>query len=577
MKSIKTILSVVLLSLTAETAIAQEQLVIKLTDGSKVAYYIDGVNKMYADGERQEHEYVDLGLSVKWATCNVGAENCYGYGYYFAWGETEPYRKAEKNSFSWSTYKWMTEGQSSWAYVNKYQYADGQTSACWYDSNGSFIGDGKTVLEAADDAATANWGSDWRMPTYDEFSELNNTNNCSWTWYASGNTEFNGVAGYKVQSKKTGYTDKYIFLPAAGYRYNSSLYDTGYRGYYWSSSLYEYVSNGARCLYFYSSLHSEDYYGDRFRGLSVRPVTDATNISQTIDMNNVLLDGIVNDNEYEIDETVGGYVPTITVKYYNNILMEGVDYNITIKDADGNEAQTPLTVGTYTLTVSGIGLYTGLKSVTFKVLGKIQDHVYVDLGLSVKWATCNVGAENCYDYGDYFAWGETIGYNSGKTSFSWSTYKYCNGSYDSMTKYCTSSSYGTVDNKDVLEATDDAATVNWGSDWRMPTHNELSELQNTDNCSWTWYAAGNAEFNGVAGYKVQSKKTGYTDNYIFLPAAGDRYNSSLYNAGNGGFCWSSSLYEGLSYSVRHLDFSSSCHGMGGGNRCSGESVRPVTE
>ena len=144
-------------------------------------------------------EIVDLGLSVKWASMNVGAAKAEDYGDYFAWGETEGYNSG-KTSFSWSTYKLMTEGQSTWQYVNKYQYADGQTSACWYDSNGNFIGDGKRVLEAADDAATANWGSDWRMPTYDELSELTNTDNCSWAWYASGNTEFNGVAGYKLQS-----------------------------------------------------------------------------------------------------------------------------------------------------------------------------------------------------------------------------------------------------------------------------------------------------------------------------------------------------------------------------------------
>ena len=225
------------------------------------------------DPEPGTDKYVDLGLSVKWATCNVGAENCYDYGYYFAWGETTGYGldTSDGHSFDWANYKWMTKGQSSWEYVNKYQFADGQTSACWYDSNEKFIGDGKKVLEAADDAATANWGSDWRMPTYDELSELSNDDNCSWTWYAAGNTEFNGVAGYKVQSKKTGYTDKYIFLPAAGYRGDSSLSYTGMRGVYWSSSLGEYNSNYARGLYFSSSHYMTN--GNRYYGKSVRPVT----------------------------------------------------------------------------------------------------------------------------------------------------------------------------------------------------------------------------------------------------------------------------------------------------------------
>ena len=211
------------------------------------------------------------------------------------------------------------------------------------------------------------------------------------------------------------------------------------------------------------------------------------------------------------------------------------------------------------------------------VFKEAPSHEYVDLGLSVKWATCNVGAENCYDYGDYFAWGETEGYNSGKTSFDWSTYKYCNGSYNSMTKYCISSTYGTVDNKTILEAADDAATANWGSDWRMPTYDEFNELYSTSNCSWTWYAAGNTNFNGVAGYKVQSKKTGYTDKYIFLPAAGYHDSSSLVSAGYIGYYWSSSLNEGYSSNARNMYFYSNYHYVGGNVRYNGQSVRPVTK
>ena len=203
-------------------------------------------------------------------------------------------------------------------------------------------------------------------------------------------------------------------------------------------------------------------------------------------------------------------------------------------------------------------------------------HEYVDLGLSVKWATCNVGAENCYDYGDYFAWGETEPYSeTGKTSFSWSTYKYCNGTYDSMTKYCTSSSYGTIDNKTVLEAADDAATANWGSDWRMPTYDELYDLCNTSNCSWTWYDSGNTEFNGVAGYKVQSKRAGYTDKYIFLPAAGRWESTTLYYAGSDGYYWSSSLLENTPCYALTLDFDDTSRDQFWRYRCYGLSVRPV--
>ena len=166
--------------------------------------------------------------------------------------------------------------------------------------------------------------------------------------------------------------------------------------------------------------------------------------------------------------------------------------------------------------------------VDYNTVVKENVHDYVDLGLSVKWATCNVGADSPEDYGDYFAWGET----KPKSIYDWSTYKWCEGSDDTMTKYCTSSYYGTVDNKKQLDLSDDAARANWGGSWRMPTDDELTELLG-EKCSWKWTTQ-----NGVKGYKVTSKTNG---NSIFLPAAGDRIGSSLDDAGSCGSYWSSSL------------------------------------
>ena len=190
-------------------------------------------------------------------------------------------------------------------------------------------------------------------------------------------------------------------------------------------------------------------------------------------------------------------------------------------------------------------------------------HEYVDLGLSVKWATCNVGATKPEEYGDYFAWGET----QPKSTYNWSTYKYCNGSSTSLTKYCTNSSYGTVDNKTILEAADDAARANWGGSWRMPTDAELTELR--EQCTWTWTTQ-----NGVNGYKVTSKSNG---NSIFLPAADANDGSSPINAGSYGYgyYWSSSLYTSYPYAAWsvyfELDYVRSF------NRCFGFSVRPVCQ
>ena len=192
-----------------------------------------------------------------------------------------------------------------------------------------------------------------------------------------------------------------------------------------------------------------------------------------------------------------------------------------------------------------------------------NNHEYIDLGLSVKWATCNVGATKPEEYGDYFAWGET----ETKESYNWSTYKWCNGSSNTQTKYCTSSSYGTVDNKTGLEAADDAATANWGSAWRMPTKEEQDELRT--KCTWTWTTE-----NGVNGYKVTSKSNG---NSIFLPAAGYRSGIRLYGAGSSGSYWSSSLNTGNPNNAYHLDFGKSSVDWLYRNRDHGQSVRPVCQ
>lgn len=197
----------------------------------------------------------------------------------------------------------------------------------------------------------------------------------------------------------------------------------------------------------------------------------------------------------------------------------------------------------------------------------INGHEYVDLGLSVKWATCNVGASSPSDYGSYFAWGET----STKSEYTWVNYKFRSSgdSYDNVTfwKYNTKSEKGTVDSKTTLDRSDDAARANWGGSWRMPTRAEQDELRR--NCTWTWKSMG-----GHNGYKVTSKKNG---NSIFLPAAGYRDGSSLNDAGSRGCCWSSSLNADSPFSAYILYFNSSFVVWTGNHRYFGQSVRPVTE
>ena len=203
--------------------------------------------------------------------------------------------------------------------------------------------------------------------------------------------------------------------------------------------------------------------------------------------------------------------------------------------------------------------------------GMLNGHEWVDLGLpsGTKWATCNVGANSPEEYGDYFAWGET----TPKETYNWSTYKYCNGAYNTLTKYCNNAEYGNngfTDNLTTLQASDDAATANWGSGWRMPTETEMRELK--DNCTVT-----RTTQNGVNGLLF----TRPNGNYIFLPSAGLRLDDDLRSVGCGGKYWSSSLisvYTSLAainlffYGVDYYTVSSS--GMFG-ERDYGYSVRPV--
>ena len=192
----------------------------------------------------------------------------------------------------------------------------------------------------------------------------------------------------------------------------------------------------------------------------------------------------------------------------------------------------------------------------------------VDLGLpsDTKWANMNVGATKPEENGAFFAWGEI----SPKEVYDVSTYKWCKGSEKTLTKYCTDSKYGTVDNKTVLEPADDAAHVNWGGDWRMPTGDEITELIN--KCQWDWQTDYQG-ISGLNGYKVSSKVKGNT-NFIFLPVAGFRIDNQSYDIGKNGCCWASSLSD---YSPRTYGIYFYSEGVvkSDASRYIGQSVRPV--
>ncbi len=196
---------------------------------------------------------------------------------------------------------------------------------------------------------------------------------------------------------------------------------------------------------------------------------------------------------------------------------------------------------------------------------------YVDLMLpsGTLWANCNIGADNPWELGYYYAWGET----STKVKYNWQCYRYANGNCDKLTKYCNKASYGNEGYTDLLASlvcADDAAHANWGLEWRMPTVAQYQEL--LENCASEWTV--NYKGKGVAGWVFKSRKN---NDEIFFPAAGynDRYGNPT-SVGSYGFYWTSSLDISNPGNASVLYFHSGCVGASSNSfRYYGHSVRAV--
>ena len=223
------------------------------------------------------------------------------------------------------------------------------------------------------------------------------------------------------------------------------------------------------------------------------------------------------------------------------------------------------TEGTSTVWLTGVGIKSSSSH-------SVSTPEIVDLGLSVKWASFNLGATKPEEYGNYYSWGET----EAMDVYSPASYKFSNGA-QAFTKYNTDPYYtylglGIIDNKIVLDPEDDAAHVILGGKWRIPSKAEIEEL--IANCTWTWNWTGTTE-SGLAGYKVVSNIPGYTDKWIFLPAPGDRSGPDLYNAENYGYYWSSALYTDDPAYAYCLFFSPVYKALSNEARHFGISIRPV--
>ena len=531
-----------------------------------------------------EPEAIDLGLSVKWASFNLGALRPEDKGVWLAWGVTRP-----KNDYDyWPSYSFSPFYDSyKWGYNYLLSHADLETPLydyyeaaipeyyrkyCTADCPGynGFI-DGKNVLDLEDDAAYVNLGGRWRMPTKEEWDELNCNSSLE-------QTTMNGVSGVKVSSTKPGYTDKWIFLPT-----DPATMESGdVYGSYWTSSS-DYSSPYTYYIANYGGFHLWPTYDYRFEKHPIRPVLEQDEVAVEYDFL-FLSSFYYNPNTF--DENGGIARPSVHYGYeLKKTMQNGATTTRKIWDSGGTIVYSMDEMDGFTLDSSS-GIITvernetpeprsATVSVSVTLNGQTQTATAkisqggkripaspeaIDLGLSVRWASFNLGATQPEEYGNYYAWGET----EPKTDYDWTTYKWCMGNYSTMTKYCTSTYEGYkgfTDGKTVLDPEDDAAHVYLGSGWRMPTEAEWKELK--DNCTWE-----STTLNGRDGYKVFGKKGKYKNNWIFLPEAGRRVGSFHLDS-YGGEISTSTLDS------RNSNYYST--GNSSEDRCYGRPVRPVIE
>ena len=287
-------------------------------------------------------------------------------------------------------------------------------------------------------------------------------------------------------------------------------------------------------------------YGDvrTFTTIAVYLPTVTTGTASSISAANATLSGNVTfDGNATV--TARGFVYGTSANNLSQTVQSGSGTGSFTKALTGLSSSTTYYYKAYATNSEGTGYGEVMTFTTTASTGTVNGHAWVDLGLpsGTRWATCNVGASTPTAYGDYFAWGET----TTKTTYNSSTYTYS-------------------DNPTTLPSSADAATANWGSGWRMPTQTEMQELIN--NCTVTWTTQ-----NGVNGRLF----TGSNGNSIFLPAAGYRDGSELYDAVSVGFYWSSSLLSADTDYAWYLYFYSDNYDMGNYDRYYGFTVRAVCQ
>lgn len=419
---------------------------------------------------------VDLGLSVKWANFNVGSAQETEAGYLLGWGDISGINRSKNLKYFPVS-----------------------------NPEGNIIG-GKY------DIATQQWGDLWRVPSDKEIQEL--ITGCDWTW-----TTINSVAGYKVTSKVAG-NSNYIFLPVTGKREGSDVAEQDVVGYYWTGVLD--ADKTKAIAYTLTDTEKTSNALARYVGCAIRPVygkfihpisviaSTATSISHETANINVTMSGSVNAiTEYgicyakdikELDPSKGPKVSDTTVPVTNvkTFALSGLEqhttyYYVAYALSDGNYS------------------YSDTLKLTTEYKYAVPN--IVDLGLSVKWASWNIGAKSEGEYGGYFGWGDPTG--------------------ELMSMDATLYGKG-VKSNDIKGTAYDMPHVQWGGKWRLPTTKEIEELM---KCTWSYSNSYNG--SGVKGWIVSNN-----GNQVFFPLAGwKRADNASHNVGNDGSYWTSELSE----------------------------------
>ena len=504
-----------------------------------------------------EMEFVDLGLGVLWATCNLGADNPSDYGDYYAWAEIET-----KDYYNWSSYRYFSTFSSNRAYLDKYTT----------NENSGFLlkPDNLDRLEGIDDVASVLSGGEWNIPTSQDFKEL--IEKCS-----RKTVTVKGVMGMEFESKIPGFEGKKIFIPFSGCMIDDKTAGVGQEYNLWSSTAVgnnnsQYFTvwsdtftrrRGLRILrrpvvYTYAELSQGDK--GRYVGMNVRPVKrlEADKFSSIS-----LPDEHLDLHYGEIRKMVVSMIPSGLEVNNGNIVWSTTNADVAAV-TDG--FLTAVGTGSCEITARSAD-----KEAKMSVTVTLPRPEPIDLGLSVKWASANLGAQAPDEVGAYFAWGETspkAGQYSGKN------YKF--GEYSNQwTKYNMGGDYFFIGNypepdyKETLDAEDDAAAVLLGDGWRMPTADELWELRT--KCTWkSVMDTIKIEKRGTEirrkGYIITSNVPGYEGRSIYLPAAGFIGD---FDCGNGPVCNMGDVYYWTGTMGQSLG--------GVDNRCRGLNIRPVLD